>query len=108
MLRGRPRFAALFRGGVFVKARGMNLLYRERPGKTLVAVCIGRNQAGAVKRNRLRRVVRESLNPLIPECPEGFDLAFFPNPFYDRLDQKEREKAIRQLLARLGRPGRSR
>ncbi len=101
MLRDRRGFTSLFQDGTFVRARGMNLVYRRHDQSGHVAICVSKNMGTAVTRNRLRRIVREALEPQMEALPEGYDLAFLPAASFDRQSPRERVATVGALLRRV-------
>ena len=84
-----------------VEWRGVKLLYKDNGSVfTRFAVVVARGCGGAVRRNREKRITRESYRSLKESITPGFDLIFliirFGAPF------AERRAAMRHLLGRAG------
>lgn len=60
-----------------------------------LALVVGRRWGGAVTRNRIRRLLRESFRTARAELPTGFDLVLLPrDPFEKRRMQDVREDLV--------------
>ncbi|ABD03860.1 ribonuclease P protein component [Synechococcus sp. R6-10] len=81
-LRDRRAFQALYQGGQRRSGAGLTLLFQPMPAgcegiPSQVGLVIGRKVSkSAVKRNRLRRQLREILRPLCPNLKPGYRLLF--------------------------------
>jgi ribonuclease P protein component len=67
-LRSRAAFERVRRSGRRVSAPEFVLYHfaREAPGSARIGFAVGRRVGGAVVRNRVRRLLREAIRPLIP------------------------------------------
>lgn len=80
-LRGRERLGQLFREG----ARGAagKIAVRALPnddGMTRIAAVAGKSLGGAVKRNRMRRLIRTAFRIQKDSLPGGWDFALVARP----------------------------
>ena len=100
VLTGKHNFDRLFEQGKFVPGSGMSILSHEigTSDPTRFAICVSRKTGNAVRRNRLRRVTRESLDPYIPGLRTGYTAALFPRPGFAELSFDERGRAVAKLL----------
>lgn len=70
-LRSSAEFKAVYRGGRLYPGRLVMLyVFREGSGKK-AGIVVSRRIGGAVKRNRVRRLIREAVRKHLPEIPEG-------------------------------------
>jgi len=61
-LRGRGEIDTLFRRGKRLRGRNVTIIFNHRPaGAGSLAVIVPRRLGGAVRRNRVRRAIRENL-----------------------------------------------
>jgi ribonuclease P protein component len=67
-----------------------------------VGITAGRSFGNAVRRNRAKRLLRESARPLIPALSPGHDLMLIARPHLLDANFTEIQAAIRSLLARAG------
>ncbi|MCE9597715.1 MAG: ribonuclease P protein component [Spirochaetia bacterium] len=72
----------MFRGGRRIPQRGITLIvHKDETGNGGLAVCISRPK-NAVHRNRLRRIAREAINPIVPLIRTGWSIAIFPDSVF--------------------------
>ncbi len=65
-----------------------------------MALVVGARWGDAIRRNRIRRLLRESFRTARPELPAGFDLAFVPRgPLGARKMEQVRERLVRAAAA---------
>lgn len=102
-LRGARSFSALFASGKYRSGRGFSFVHLPAPDSpTQVAVCVGRKTGHATLRNRVRRVVQESLDPLIPEISPGWRLAILPRSNFLETPAARRTTDLRAALDKAG------
>jgi len=56
---------------------------------TRLGVSVGRNVGGAVKRNRVKRALREAFRPLADRVPDGHDYVLVARPDISGLVERE-------------------
>lgn len=61
-------------------------------------LCVSRKAGKAARRNRIRRVLREVIDPMLADMQGYYDLALFPGRRFAELNPAEREWALRGLL----------
>jgi ribonuclease P protein component len=69
-------------------------------GTSRFAVSAGRSVGNAVQRNRAKRLIRESVRPLIPRIKPGWDLLFLARQSLGEAEFLQAQKALIQLLQR--------
>jgi ribonuclease P protein component len=79
------------------------LVYRSKDiVKPEVAICVSIKSGNAVKRNRLKRIAREGIDPFIEDITEKCYMAFLPDPEFNKLDSAERAVCVMKLLIEAG------
>jgi len=93
----------VFNGGRSVGCRGAKLFALENglPGNR-ICFTFSRGFAGAVKRNRARRLGREAYRALRPRLSRGYDLVLLAYPESAGLGLAERAGQLRGLFAKAG------
>lgn len=99
-LRKNSDFAAT-RQGKRLSSDGLYLFYRRNDiGSFRVGISVGKKLANAVRRNRLRRQIRESLSRLLHDRSAGFDLLFVARQELLNRDFSEILAAAAKILER--------
>jgi ribonuclease P protein component len=70
----RAEFQALFQQGKRIERPSMIVLWRTRDGTRRAGFAVGRHIQGAVRRNRVRRRLREAYRAARDAAPPGVDL----------------------------------
>lgn len=74
-LRFNYEFSRVYRKGRHLNGKTVILHYMKRPGSELrVGFAVGRRLKGAVKRNRVKRLLRESFRGLQSGLCSGYDI----------------------------------
>jgi ribonuclease P protein component len=110
-LRARAEFDRVFRKGTRVEGRLFVMigLPTDRPDHRL-GLAVSRKVGGAVERNRVRRLLRESFRRLEPADGRGFDLVVVARTDIVGRTQAEVDRELRDRIRRLlarGEPRRS-
>lgn len=110
VLKGKRRVDRLFASGTYISvphisARVLNTAPVDaasgQPPHSEIrfVLCVSRKAGGkATRRNRIRRVLREVIDPLLADLQGCYDLALFPGRRFVELGSAEREQALRGLL----------
>lgn len=103
-LRGRRDIDALFRQGKRLQGKYLSILYRSDPdGETRYAVFVPKRMGVAVRRNRTRRVLRETLRVSGHPALEGKDIIILCRLKVDETFNTAARREMMELLDRLDR-----
>ena len=58
----------------------MMMLYIKKQGETLIGISLSKKHGNAVKRNRVKRLLRAVYMPLKDSIKEGYFIVFLPKP----------------------------
>lgn len=75
---------------------------RSQEDLTRVGVSASRSMGGAVQRNRAKRILRESMRPLFPTIPAGWDLILIARAPLLQAHFQDVKAAVQGLLRRAG------
>ena len=99
-LRRGADFRRVLRGGVRIDSALFTLWAAPREAqKSRMGLAASRRLGGAVRRNRAKRLLRESFRR--GACPDGFDLVLVPKPAILSRRQSEVDDEWRRSLRRL-------
>jgi len=106
-VRRKAEYARAFEGGITVRDRLLKLVVLPNGGTTTrLGTAVTRRVGGSVRRNRVRRRLREVFRALRPRLPPGLDLiaiplATTPEPTLAALEQSF-AALVRRAVPRLG------
>ena len=66
-----------------------------------VGICVSKKHGSAVKRNRIKRLVREAVRKLLPSIPTGYRFVLFPK-VKDDYSVKEYSRDLAYMLKKSG------
>lgn len=106
-LRLNREFGRVYRKGRFIPGRVAVLhIWKRSDGRcTRLGVTTSREVKGAVRRNRMRRLLRESFRLLSPDIPPGYDLVLVGRNVKESPTLAEVDREVRRLLRKAGLPG---
>lgn len=78
----------------------LQIIYRltGQPVSRFAFVVSTRIDKRAVARNRIKRLLRESVRHLLPQINTGFDVIILVKAPYPKVTQREMEDSLRQIL----------
>jgi ribonuclease P protein component len=76
------------------------LVLARQPGPTQIGITTSRKVGKAVLRNRFRRLLRESLRPLVPKMVQGYKIVVVVRP---RADADQQVPSLGELRAEVER-----
>lgn len=97
-IRSQAAFSAVFKRGLRASDRWITVYLARRPSPDLarLGLSVGRRFGGAVRRNRIKRLLREAFRRLRHELPPGTDWVIVPRPGIEPTVAQLQE-SIRQL-----------
>ena len=106
-LKGKKNFEHLFAKGSFYRSAHLSLrvslpVVADQVPSNRWAICVSSKLGKAVRRNRYRRICRETLRQLSLDMLLGYDIAIFPRDGFTRLRPVSRKQCIIQLLKKAG------
>ncbi|HBG19745.1 MAG TPA: ribonuclease P protein component [Desulfobulbaceae bacterium] len=98
LLRKGWEFEHVYHGGRRLHGEGFTLICRENSaGRSRLGISIHRKIRGAVKRNRLKRIIRESFRLWPEQYPAGADIVLAVRPGFTCLNPGNIRMAIASL-----------
>lgn len=102
-LRMNYEFSRVYNKGRFLAGRHVVLHYLRRPGSNnRLGVTASRKIKGSVRRNRIKRLLRESYRLLENQLQPGFDLILVGRETQDQLCYDIVSREVHSLLQRAG------
>ncbi len=102
-LRMNYEFSRIYRKGRFVAGRHVVLHYLRRPGNPKrLGVTTSRQVRSSVRRNRIKRLLRESYREIENQVPEGYDLILVGRNTAELPGYTQIQSDVLKLLRRAG------
>lgn len=101
----RKDFDVLFKKGVSTASKTLILKYlktTEASPTRIAFVISNKTEKSAIKRNRVRRQLREITRLLLPSFSTGYDMIFLVKPSFKESEFSEKTKEVKHLLAKAG------
>jgi ribonuclease P protein component len=102
-LRMNYEFSRVYHKGRYLSGRYVVLHYLSRPGRiNRLGVTASRKIKGSVKRNRIKRLLRESYRLTEDQLAAGYDLILVGRETADQPDYQSVSREVRRLLLKSG------
>lgn len=102
-LRLNYEFSRVYNKGRFLSGRHVVLHYMRKPGKSnRLGVTASRKIKGSVRRNRMKRLLRESYRLLEMQLQSGYDMILVGRETTNRPDYHIISQEVERLLKRAG------
>lgn len=100
----RADFKAVFEKGKKTVGKWLILWHRARPEARAprLGLSVSSKVGGAVRRNRLKRLLRESFRRRRAEIAAGLDVVAYPRPGCPWTSRADAERELFELLSRAG------
>lgn len=103
-LKERREFKAVFEQGRKTVGRWLILWHRTGSSEPpRLGLSVSSKVGGAVRRNRLKRLLREAFRLRKPELPRGLELVAYPRPGCPWRTRQDAERDLLELLRKGGR-----
>jgi len=103
LLRKGWEFEQVYSRGKRLHGAGFTLICRPNTaGSSRLGISVHRNIRGAVQRNRLKRIIRESFRLWREQYPDGMDNVFAVRPDFPWSHPKDIHMAVFPLACRIG------
>jgi len=102
-LRMNYEFSRVYHKGRYLSGRYVVLHYIRRPGRiNRLGVTASRKIKGSVRRNRIKRLLRESYRLTEDQLATGYDLILVGRETADKPDYQSVSRDVRRLLLKSG------
>ncbi len=104
-LRKKRDFDELFKNSKSSGTRNLVFKYKKTDDKEPIRIAFivsNKTEKSAVKRNKVKRQLREIVRKLIEELPTGYDGALIVKKPLLPLDYKQKEAEVKKVLQRAG------
>ncbi len=101
-LKKRAAFAYVYRKGEKASARDLLLLSAKSKEGLKIGLSVSKKVGNAVTRNRVKRLIREALNPLTDRIDDGFMYVIVAYPSIAEKDFFSVSKSVEQAFSRAG------
>lgn len=100
LLRKGSEFEHVYSRGKRLHGAGFTLICRSNDGgESRLGISVHRSIRGAVNRNRLKRIIRESFRLWREQYPPGMDIVFAVRPDFRCLHPSDIRQAVTALVA---------
>ena len=99
-LRSAKEISKVFKKGKRIRGRYINVLFlcSFSPNESRIAFAIGRQFGNAVKRNAMRRLIKETIRNY--PFPKAYDLVIEVLPKANQLTNEQRKSSLIQLIGK--------
>lgn len=103
-LKSNQMFSRIFRRGERLGARTVRIHWMKQPYSQVnrIGYAVARGYGGSVRRNRLKRLLREAYRHLHPSCRQGYDIILTAKAPEVLPSYAEVERDLRYLLRKAG------
>ncbi|MGE0144720.1 MAG: ribonuclease P protein component [Planctomycetota bacterium] len=100
-LRSQSDFRAVYRRGTRAHGKLLVVIGRPRSAGHRLGIAVSKEHGCAVRRNKIKRILREAFRLERPELPGAFDLIVIPRPSKSKLVLTEVRTELRDMVNKL-------
>lgn len=107
-LRSQSDFRLVYRRGTRAHGRLLVVIGKPRGAGHRLGIAVSKEHGCAVRRNKIKRILREAFRLERPELQGAFDLIVIPRPSREKMVLEAVRSELREMVAKLARGPRGR